>query len=113
MDWQSSDVEKRPEPLSGVHILIVGGRGRSLKFQAVGRAMKVVPYDALADKELHPLQPFVEFALEHKAWSLFDLRALRPSLESSADASLRRFLHGYDFLVVIPHPTASHEIRVD
>jgi hypothetical protein len=97
----------------GVHILIVGGRGQSLQFQAVGRAMKAVPYDALSDKELHPLQPFVELALQHKAWSLFDLRALRRSLESSADASLQRFLHGYDFLVVIPHPTASHEISVD
>jgi len=96
----------------GVHILIVGGRGHSLQFQGVGSPMEVVPYDALSDSDLHPLGPFLELALQQKAWSLFDFRALRRSLESSASAGLQRFLYGYDFLVVIPHPTASHEIRL-
>ncbi len=76
----------------GVHILIIGGRGQSIQFQTVGTPMKAVPYDALSDPELHPLRPFLQLALQQKAWSLFDLRALRGSLESKSDAGLQKFL---------------------
>ena len=93
----------------GVHILIVGAKGESLQFQAVGTPMKAIPYDGLSDGQLQPLKPFLELALAQKTWSLFDLRALRGSSEASPD--LQRFVYGYDFIVVIPHPTASHEIQ--
>lgn len=93
----------------GVHILIVGGKGESLQFQAVGAPMKAIPYNGLSDGQLQPLKPFLELALAQKTWSLFDLRALRRSSEASPD--LKRFVYGYDFLVVTPHPTASHEIQ--
>jgi len=93
----------------GVHILIVGGKGESLQFQAVGAPMKAIPYDALTDGQLEPLKPFLELALAQNKWSLFDLRTVRNSSDDSPD--LQRFVYGYDFLVVIPHPTASHEIH--
>ena len=93
----------------GVHILIVGGTGESLQFQAVAAPMKATPYDALSDGQLQPLKPFLEMALARKTWSLFDLKALRHFSEASPD--LQRYIYGYDFLIVIPHPTASHEIQ--
>ena len=101
---------ERSDPYSngGVHILIVGGTGESLEFQAVAAPMKAKHYDALSDGLLKPLKPFLEVALAHKAWSLFDLTVFRSSFETSPD--LGRFIYGYDFLVVVPHPTASHEI---
>lgn len=68
--------------------------------------MKAIPYDGLSDGQLRPLKPFLELALPQKTWSL---RALRRSSEASQD--LQRFVYGYDFLVVIPHPTASHGIQ--
>ena len=92
----------------GVHILIVGGIGESLQFQGVAAPMKITRYDVLSDAQLQPLKPFVEFALAQKTWSLFDLTALRHSSEAQPD--LQRFIYGYDFLVVVPHPTAAHQI---
>ncbi len=71
--------------------------------------MKATPYDGLSDSQLQPLKPFLELALTQKMWSLFDLRALRGS--TAANLDLQRFIYGYDLLLVIPHPTASLEVR--
>jgi len=96
----------------GVHILILGGKGEALSFQAVGKPMKSTPVDALSsDFALHSLKPFVETALQYEPWSLFDLRQLRSLLETkSADPELQRLVYGFDLLVILPHPTASHEL---
>jgi hypothetical protein len=45
-------------------------------------------------------------------FTVFDLRGFRPGFQSlgPVDREMERLIFGYDFLVLIPHPAASHPI---
>jgi len=94
----------------GVHIMIVGSEGQALDFAGVGKPMRVVPYAPSGSGGLSSLKEFSDVAQREQSWSLFDLRRLRGTANASDDAEMQRLIYGYDFLVVVPHPTASHEI---
>jgi hypothetical protein len=96
----------------GVHILLQGGQGETLEYQAVGKPMMATPVDSLSGTDqISSLKPFIRSALRFDTWSLFDLRKLRTSVQAASNADWVQLIYGYDFVVVVPHPTASHEIR--
>lgn len=84
---------------SGLHILLInGGKGQQLMFDAVGKPLKAVPVDATSSSfALHAFAPFIELASQHQAWSLFDLRPLRslPDVKF-VDTELQRIVYAYD-----------------
>ena len=96
-----------------LHILIVGVKGKQLRFAGVGRPGAVLPFDAAADKDsnLHLLAPLFK-NLDSGCWTVFDLRSLRPKLATyQAAPEFKRVITGFDLAVLIPEATPSHEVR--
>ncbi len=92
-----------------VNIAIVGVKGKQLAVQGVGRVPKAVPLDLTKNDDVKFLAP-VFAAADAKAWTLFDLRALRTHFRKlgALDPELERLIFGYDFLVMIPDPQPEH-----
>jgi hypothetical protein len=99
--------------VSAVNLAVLGVKGQQLHPAGVGRPAAAGALDLAHDKDsdfrwLAPL-----FAAQvAKAWTLFDLRALRPSFGTygKLDGELERLIFGYDFLVLIGDPRASHPL---
>jgi hypothetical protein len=100
--------------LKSVHILIAGVKGEQLHFAGIGKPAEAAPLDLAGDKD-SPflfLKPLFEAQVEN-SWTLYDLRALRDGFSKygKIDPELERVIFGYDFVVFIPDPKASHEIQ--
>ncbi|HMD39766.1 MAG TPA: hypothetical protein VKH15_10820 [Candidatus Acidoferrum sp.] len=97
-----------------VHILIVGVKGEQLHFAGIGRPPEAAPLDLAGDKDSDFLffKPLFDVQVEN-SWTLYDLRALRDhfSKYGKIDPELERVIFGYDFVVFIPDPKASHTIQ--
>ena len=101
--------------LKSVHILIAGVKGEQLHFVGIGKpAGSRAPRSRRATKT----RPFLFFkplfdAQVENSWTLYDLRALRDGFSKygKIDPELERVIFGYDFVVFIPDPKASHVIQ--
>ena len=97
-----------------VHILIAGVKGEQLRFAGIGKRPEPGPLDLAGDKDspFLSLKPLFEAQVEN-SWTLYDLRALRDrfSKYGKIDPELERVIFGYDFVVFIPDPKASHPIE--
>jgi hypothetical protein len=97
--------------LKSVHILIVGVKGEQLHFVGIGKPAEAGALDLAGDKD----SPFLFFkplfgTQVENSWTLYDLRALRDGFSKygKIDPELERVIFGYDFVVLIPDPKASH-----
>lgn len=97
-----------------VHILIGGVKGEQLHFAGIGRPAEAAPLDLAGDKDSSFLffKPLFD-ALLANSWTLYDLRALRDGFAKygKIDPELERVIFGYDFVIFIPDPKASHAIQ--
>ncbi len=93
-----------------LNILVLGAKGEQLAFAGIGRPYAPVPLDLLHDKraDFAFLVPF--FKNIGPAPVLYDLRELRRPFARSGlqSVNLSHVIDGYDLLVVIPTPHASH-----
>jgi hypothetical protein len=100
--------------LKSVHILIVGLKGEKLHFVGIGKPAEAAPLDLAGDKDspFLVLKPLFDAQVEN-SWTLYDLRALRDGFSKygKVDPELERVIFGYDFVVFIPDPKASHVIQ--
>ena len=100
--------------LKSVNILIVGVKGEQLHFAGIGKPPEAAPLDLAGDKDSPFLffKPLFNVQIEN-SWTLYDLRALRDSFSKygKIDPELERVIFGYDFVVLIPDPKASHVIQ--
>ncbi len=100
--------------LKSVNILIVGVKGEQLHFAGIGKPSEAAPLDLARDKDSPFLffKPLFDVQIEN-SWTLYDLRALRDSFSKygKIDPELERVIFGYDFVVLIPDPKASHVIQ--
>jgi hypothetical protein len=96
-----------------VHILIAGVKGEQLHFVGIGKPAEAAPLDLAGDKDSPFLffKPLFDTQVEN-SWTLYDLRALRDSFSKygKIDPELERVIFGYDFVVFIPDPKASHVV---
>jgi len=97
-----------------VHILIAGVKGEQLHFVGIGKPAGAAPLDLAGDKD----SPFLFFkplfdAQVENSWTLYDLRALRDGFSKygKIDPELERVIFGYDFVVFISDPKASHVVQ--
>jgi hypothetical protein len=97
-----------------VHILIAGVKGEQLHFVGIGKPAEAAPLDLAGDKDSPFLffKPLFDAQIEN-SWTLYDLRALREGFSKygKIDPELERVIFGYDFVVFIPDPKASHAIQ--
>jgi hypothetical protein len=97
-----------------VHILIAGVKGEQLRFAGIGKPAEAGPLDLAGDKDSPFLffKPLFDAQIEN-SWTLYDLRALRDGFSKygKIDPELERVIFGYDFVVFIPDPKASHAIQ--
>jgi hypothetical protein len=100
--------------LKSVHILIAGVKGEQLHFAGIGKPAEAAPLDLAGDKD----SPFLYFkplfdAQVENSWTLYDLQALRDGFSKygKIDTELERVIFGYDFVVFIPDPKASHVLQ--
>lgn len=97
-----------------VHILIAGVKGEQLRFAGIGKPAGAGPLDLAGDKDSPFLffKPLFDTQVEN-SWTLYDLRALRDGFSKygKIDPELERVIFGYDFVVFIPNPKASHAIQ--
>jgi len=95
-----------------LNILVLGAKGEQLAFAGMGRPYAPVPLDLLNDKraDFAFLAPF--FKNLGSAPVLYDLRELRRLFARSGlqSVDLSHVIDGYDLLVVIPRPHASHQV---
>jgi hypothetical protein len=99
--------------LRSVHILIAGIKGEQLRFAGIGKPAEAGTLDLAGDKDSPFLffKPLFDAQIEN-SWTLYDLRALRDGFSKygKIDPELERVIFGYDFVVFIPGPKASHMI---
>ena len=97
-----------------VHILIAGVKGEQLRFVGIGKSAEAGSLDLAGDKDSPFLffKPLFDTQVEN-SWTLYDLRALRDGFSKygKIDPELERVIFGYDFVVFIPDPKASHVIQ--
>lgn len=97
-----------------VHILVAGVKGEQLHFAGIGKPAEGAPLDLIGDKDSSMLflKPLFDTQVEN-SWTLYDLRALRDGFTKygKIDPELERVVFGYDFVVLIPNPKASHAIQ--
>lgn len=94
-----------------LHIMIVGRKGtRGVPF----RGLKPQRFDE-TDENLKSLAPFfTAYPAIPQHWQTFDLRRLRVGEPLTFDnATLRRIIEGYDFLVVIPEVTPAPLLKLE
>lgn len=99
---------------NSVHILVAGVKGEQLRFAGIGKPAEAGALDLAGDKDSPFLffKPLFETQVEN-SWTLYDLRALRDGFSKygKIDPELERVIFGYDFVVFIPDPKASHAIQ--
>lgn len=97
-----------------VHILIGGVKGEQLHFVGIGKPPEAAPLDLASHKD-SPflfLKPLFDAQVEN-SWTLYDLRSLRDGFSKygKIDPELERVIFGFDFVVFIPDPKASHVVQ--
>jgi hypothetical protein len=96
-----------------VHILILGVKGEQSRFAGIGRPFQPTPLDLANDKgsDFLFLKPLFENMVAN-LWTLYDLRGLRARFNryGRVDPELERIIFGFDFVVLIPDPKASHPL---
>jgi hypothetical protein len=99
---------------NSVHILVAGVKGEQLRFAGIGKPAEAGALDLAGDKD----SPFLFFkplfgTQVENSWTLYDLRALRDGFSKygKIDPELERVIFGYDFVIFIPDPRASHAIQ--
>lgn len=101
---------------TSVRILILGVKGDQLRFAGIGRPAAPAPLNLEEDKDSDflYLKPMFDNLLAD-GFTVFDLRSFRPDFRSigPVDREMERLIFGYDFLVLIPHPAASHPLTKD
>jgi len=85
--------------------------GDQLRFAGIGRPAAPARLNLAEDKDSDflYLKPMFDNLLAD-GFTVFDLRGFRSGFRSlgPVDREMERLIFGYDFLVLIPHPTASH-----
>ncbi|HXY25155.1 MAG TPA: hypothetical protein VEI73_10935 [Candidatus Acidoferrum sp.] len=95
------------------HILILGVKGEQLHFAGIGKPSQPGPMDLTdKDSDFLFLKPLFD-AQVAGSWTLYDLRALRTNFSKygKIDPEFERVIFGYDFIVLIPDPKASHDLE--
>jgi erythromycin esterase-like protein len=94
-----------------VHIMILGVKGTQLAFAGIGKPGVEAPLDLKSDPhgDFNFLSPMFDNMLPG-SWTMYDLRGLRPHFGAygKLDTELERVIFGYDFVVLVPDPAASH-----
>ena len=95
--------------VESVNILIVGKQGSQLHPAGVGKPPAASAFDLAKDPDMAFLAPVLA-AASPTAWTLFELRALRPAFGKlgKVDAEVERVIFGYDFVVIIPDAKPAH-----
>jgi hypothetical protein len=110
-DYVSELAEGRGQ--ASVHILIFGVKGTQSQFAGIGKPYAVVKLDATSDSnsQLAWAKPLIGNLLD-KSWTLFDVRSLRDKFGNyhGVDPELERMVFAYDFVILIPEPSASHPL---
>jgi hypothetical protein len=100
------------EGATSLHIMILGARGVHALYGGYGKPLKHEPFVQHDDPDLRWIDDALA-AIPHDvdpaAWSVFDLRPLRPKPPTD-DAGWRQRIAGYDLLVIIPELTPSELI---
>jgi hypothetical protein len=93
-----------------LHIFIIGKQGTQVgSFNPDDFSKNVKQYD---NRDNSALKPFMAQTAAGTAWQVFDLRPLRRALVNDklkvSSQELATILLGYDYVVIIPETTASH-----
>ena len=95
------------------HILILGVKGEQAHFAGIGKPSQPGPFNLAADKDSDFLflKPLFDTQVPG-SWTLYDLRSLRDGFSKygKVDPELERVIFGYDFVVLIPDATPSHDL---
>lgn len=97
-----------------VHILVFGVKGQQAHFAGIGKPSQAAPFDNTSEKDSD--FPFLKPLFENQvagSWTIYDLRALRTgySKYGKVDPEFERTIFGYDFVVLVPEATPSHDIE--
>lgn len=96
-----------------VHVLILGMKGKQLRFAGIGQPMQAAEFNLAEDKDSDflYLKPMFE-KVGSDGLTMFDLRAFRKHFASlgAVDKEMERLIFGYDFLVVFPNAAPSKSI---
>ncbi|MGA8267847.1 MAG: hypothetical protein WB787_08785 [Candidatus Acidiferrales bacterium] len=96
-----------------VHIFILGVKGKELQFAGIGKPSGEAPVDLAGDPDsgFKYFKPLFDNMLAD-SWTLYDLRVLRDHFGKygKVDPELERTIFGYEFVVLIPDPTPSHDL---
>lgn len=100
--------------VKSVHILILGVKGQQARFAGIGKPSQAAPFDNTSEKDSD--FPFLKPLFENQvvgSWTIHDLRALRTGFSKygKIDPEFERIIFGYDFVVLVPEATASHDIE--
>ncbi len=99
---------------NSVHILILGVKGKQLRFTGIGRPAQPGEFNLAEDKDSDFLymKPFFEKTASD-GLTLFDLRNFRKGFRSlgSTDGEMERLIFGYDFLVLISNAVPSKAVQ--
>lgn len=94
-----------------VHIMILGVKGTQLAFAGIGKPGVEAPLDLKSDPrgDFSFLAPMFDNMLPG-SWTMYDMRELRLHFGAygKLDTELERVIFGYDFVVLVPDPAASH-----
>ena len=100
--------------LKSVHILIFGVKGVQAHFAGIGKPSQASPFDNTSEKEsdFPYLKPLFKSQVG-SSWTLYDLRALRTDFSKygKIDAEFERIIFGYDFILLVPEATPSHDVE--
>lgn len=93
-----------------LHIFVIGKQGRKVTGQNPVDFSKNSSTYSMADEAM--LRPFMAATPAGTAWQVFDVRPLRRAMLHKGlpvpDHELQATLLGYDYVVIIPETTASH-----
>jgi erythromycin esterase-like protein len=99
---------------TSVHIMILGVKGTQLAFAGIGKPGAVASLDLKSDPrgDFNFLAPMFDNMLAG-SWTMYDMRGLRPHFGAygKLDTELERVIFGYDFVVLVPDPAASHDLE--
>jgi hypothetical protein len=97
-----------------VHILLLGLKGKQLRFAGIGRPFQAGELNLAEDKDSDflYLKPVFD-RISGEGMSLFDLRAFRNHFSAlgPVDREMERLILGNDFLIIIPNAVPSTAIQ--
>jgi len=97
-----------------VHVMVLGVKGETAAFGGIGKPSGKEKLDLRTDPrgDFTFLAPMLDNMLKD-SWTMYDVRAFRAHFGSygAVDKEMERMIFGYDFLVLIPETTASHDLE--